>query len=109
MVGPTAIYSPFFQTSTLSYRSSDPLFSDPSSSTGSGSHRLHSHIALVTIHTRRRGSIFLTSCPSTHAHVQNYQIDFICYLSSDSVHVGYLVLMCVGTWSSKPGASPSGI
>jgi hypothetical protein len=47
------------------------------------------------------GSIFLTSRPGTHAHVQNYQITVICSLSSDIVHVGYSVLMCAGTWSSQ--------
>jgi hypothetical protein len=84
-------------------------FSDPSSATGSGSHHLHSHIPRVTIHTRPRGSIFLTSRPGTHAHVQNYQIVVICSLSSDIVHVGYSVLMCAGTWSSQTSATPSGI
>jgi hypothetical protein len=108
-VGPTTIYSPFFQTSTLSYRSSESLFSDLSSATGSGSRHLHSHIPWVTICTRPRGSIFLTSRPGMHAHVQNYQITVICSLSSDIVHIGYSVLMCAGTWSSQTNTTPSGI
>jgi hypothetical protein len=41
------------------------------------------------------------SHPGTHAHVQNYQIAIICSLSSDIVHVGYLVLICAGTWATK--------
>jgi hypothetical protein len=36
-----------------------------------------------------------------HAHVQFYQIVVICSLSSDIVHVGYLVFMCAGTCSAS--------
>jgi hypothetical protein len=42
----------------------------------------------------------------THAHVQNYQITVVCYLSSDIVHDGYLVLMCAGTCSSQFNTGP---
>jgi hypothetical protein len=45
----------------------------------------------------------------TPAHVQNYQITVICFLFSDIVHVGYLVFMCAGTWSSHTSTTPSGI
>jgi hypothetical protein len=80
-----------------------------SSAMGSGSRHLHSHIPRVIIHPRPWGRIFLTSRPGTHAHVQNYQIVVICSLSSHIVHVGYSILMCVGTWSSQTSATPSGI
>jgi hypothetical protein len=96
-VGPSAIYSPFFQTSTLSYRSPESLFPNPSSAIRSGSHHIHSHIPQVTIFPRPEGSIFLTSRPGIHAHVQNYQTIVICSLSSDIVQVRYSVLMCAGT------------
>jgi hypothetical protein len=42
-------------------------------------------------------------------HVQNYQITDICSLFSNIFHVGYLVFMCAGTWSSQTNTSPSGI
>jgi hypothetical protein len=100
-VGPPPIYRPFSPTSTLSYRRPKPLFPDLSSTKGLGSLHLHSHIPHVTIHTQPQGRIFLTSHPGAHAHVQNYQIIVICSLSSNIVHVEYLVLMCAGTWSSQ--------
>jgi hypothetical protein len=90
-MGPTTIYSPFYQTPMINYRSSEHPFFDLFSATGSGSHHPHSHIPRVTIHPQPRGSIFLTSCLGTHDHVQNYQIIVMCYLSSGIVHVGYLV------------------
>jgi hypothetical protein len=108
-VDPTAIYSPFFQNSQLCYRRSESLSSYLSLATGSGSHHLHSHIPWATIRTQPWESIFLTSHPGTHAHVQNYQITVIQSLSSDIVHVGYLVLMCVDTWSSPISTALSGI
>jgi hypothetical protein len=46
-------------------------------------------------------SLLLTSRLGMHAHVQNYQIIIIYSLSSNIVHVGYLVLMCACIWSSK--------
>ena len=100
-VGPTTIYSPFFQTSTLSYRMLEPLFSDPFSAMGSKSHHLHIHIPRVFIWTWPRRRIFCMSHSSTHSHVQNYQITTIFSLSSYIVHVRYLVFMCTGTFSSK--------
>jgi hypothetical protein len=72
----------------------------------SRSRHLHSHIPRVIIHPRPWGSIFLTSRPGTHAHVQNYRITIICSLSLDIVHVGYSVFMCEGTWSSHTIAAP---
>jgi hypothetical protein len=52
------------------------------------------------------GCIFLTSHLGTHVHVQNYQITFIHSLSSFIVHIGYSILMCAGTWSSKIKNNP---
>ena len=74
-MGSPTIYSPFFKTSTLSYSRPEPLFPDLFLATGSGSLHLHSHIPQVTICTQPQGSIFLTSRPGTHAHVQHYQIN----------------------------------
>jgi hypothetical protein len=108
-MGPTTIYSPFCQTSMLNSRSSEHPFFDPSLAMGSGSRHLHSHIPQVTIHPHPRGSMFFTSPPGTHAHIQNYRITAICSLSSDIVQVGYSVFMCAGTWSSCINATPLGI
>ena len=109
IVGRTAIYHPFYQTSMLSYRSSESLFFDPYLATGSGSRHLHSHISQVTIHPRPWGDIFLTSHPGTHAHVQNYRIIVIYFLSSDIVHIRYSFFMCASTWSSYISTTPSSI
>jgi hypothetical protein len=105
-VGPTTIYSPFAKL--------------PGSFLGAPSIRFPIHLQprdqdpatytvtlpWAAIHPRPLGSIFLTSRPGTHAHVQNYQITVICSLSSDIVHVGYSVLICAGTWSSQLNAWP---
>jgi hypothetical protein len=54
-----------------------------------------------------RGAFFSRHV-QVHAHFQFYQIVVICSLSSDIVHVGYLVFMCAGTCSTRLQI-PSGI
>ena len=56
-----------------------------------------------------RGTFFHT--PLRYACTYSRLSNTCSYLrfSSDIVHFGYLVFMCVGTWSSYIGTTPSGI
>jgi hypothetical protein len=56
-----------------------------------------------------RGAIFhtLIRYACAYSHLSNTCSYIV--LSSDIVHVGYLVFMCAGTWSSYIDTTPSGI
>jgi hypothetical protein len=108
-VGPTSIYRPFFQTSTHHSGSPQCPFLDLSSATGSTSHHLHHNNPWASFNPKPLGRHFFTLIryAYTCSHLSNTcsQIRF----SSDIVHVGYLVFMCAGTWSSYIDTTPSGI
>ena len=90
-MGPTSIYRPFRQTSNHHSGSFGCLFIDLSSSTGSTSRHLHQDSPRTTFYPYPPGHHFFIPHPSTHAHVQNYQINARMF---DSLQI----LFTLGIW-----------
>jgi hypothetical protein len=92
-VGPTAIYRPFFQTST--HHSGSPWcpFFNPSSATGSASRHLHHSSPWTSFHPKPPGHLFSYHWSGTHAHIHVYQIHAHIF---DSLQI----LFTLGIWFS---------
>jgi hypothetical protein len=105
-VGPTAIYRPFFQTSTHPSGSPRCPFFNPSSATGSTSRHLHHSSPWASFYPEPPRCLFFIPWSITHAHIHAYQIHAHIFDSFQILFTLGIWFSCVQVLDHHPLAQP---